>query len=97
MSSGRFSVIGTDKVRKEAPAKARGEAVYTDDIKLPRMLHGRIKRSDYGHARILSIDTSAAEKLPGVKAVIVGAEAPIKYGIVPQAPTETALAVGKVR
>lgn len=97
MTDRKFSVIGTDKVRKDAPAKARGEAVYADDIKFPRMLVGKIKRSDYGHARILSIDTTEAEKLPGVKAVIVGSEAPIKYGIVPQAPTETALAVDKVR
>ncbi len=97
MSQRKFSVIGTDKVRKEAPAKARGSAIYTDDMKLPRMLIGKIKHSDYAHARILSIDTSEAEKLPGVRAVVVGSEAPIKYGIVPQAPTETALAIGKVR
>ncbi|PLX43228.1 MAG: carbon monoxide dehydrogenase [Deltaproteobacteria bacterium] len=97
MSDRKFSVIGTDQVRKEAPDKARGEAIYADDIRLPRMLHGRIKRSDYAHARIISIDTSAAEALPGVKAVVVGSEAPQRYGIVPQAPTETAMAIDKVR
>jgi len=93
----RFSVVGTNVSRKDAPSKAKGEAVYADDIQLPLMLHGRIKRADYGHARILSIDTSKAEALAGVKAVVVGADAPIKYGIVPQMPTETALAVDKVR
>ena len=92
-----YSVVGTNVTRKDAPAKAKGEAIYADDLQLPLMLHGRIKHSDYGHARILSIDTSRAEALPGVKAVVVGADAPIKYGIVPQMPTETALAVGKVR
>ncbi len=97
MNQRKFSVIGTDKIRKEAPAKARGSAIYTDDMKLPLMLIGKIKHSDCAHARILTIDTSEAERLPGVKAVLVGSEAPIKYGIVPQAPTETALAIGKVR
>ncbi|MHB8767173.1 MAG: 4-hydroxybenzoyl-CoA reductase subunit alpha, partial [Deferrisomatales bacterium] len=82
-TANRFSVVGTSVTRKDAPAKAKGEAVYADDIQLPLMLHGRIKRADYGHARILSIDTSRAEALAGVKAVLVGAEAPIKYGIVP--------------
>lgn len=92
-----FRVVGTSVVRKDAPAKARGEAVYADDIKLPLMLHGRIKRADLAHARILSIDTSRAQALPGVKAVVVGEEAPIPYGIVPQVPTEYALAYKKVR
>ncbi|MBE0618622.1 MAG: molybdopterin-dependent oxidoreductase, partial [Proteobacteria bacterium] len=93
----RFRVVGTNVVRKDAPAKAKGEAQYADDLQLPLMLHGRIKRSDLGHARILKIDTSRAEALPGVKAVVVGAEAPIPYGIVPQMPTEYALAHRKVR
>lgn len=94
---GAFHVVGTNVVRKEAAARARGEALYADDLRPPLLLHGRIKRSDYAHARILSIDTSKAEALPGVKSVVVGADAPTKYGIVPQMPTETALAVGKVR
>lgn len=92
-----FRVVGTSVVRKDAPGKARGEAVYADDIQLPLMLHGRIKRADLAHARIVSIDTSRAQALPGVKAVVVGEEAPIPYGIVPQVPTEYALAYKKVR
>lgn len=91
-----FRVVGTSVVRKDAPAKAKGEAVYADDLQLPLMLHGRIKRADLAHARILSIDTSRAQALPGVKAVVVGEEAPIPYGIVPQVPTEYALAYKKV-
>ena len=46
--------------------KATGATVYTDDIAVPNMLHGRILRSPHPHARIVSINTRAAEKLPGV-------------------------------
>lgn len=92
-----FSVIGERLPRKDAWEKVTGNAQYTDDLKLPRMLIGKIKRSPHAHARMLSIDTSRAERLPGVKAVLVGADAPMPYGMVPQTPTEYALAVGKVR
>ena len=97
MADKGFRVVGTPVARKDAPAKARGEAQYADDIRLPRMLHGAVKRADVGHARILRIDTSKAQALAGVKAVVVGEEAPIPYGIVPQMPTEYALAYKKVR
>ncbi|NOY46029.1 MAG: molybdopterin-dependent oxidoreductase [Deltaproteobacteria bacterium] len=97
MAEKTFRVVGTSVTRKDAPLKARGEALYADDIRLPLMLHARVKRADVGHARILRIDTSKAEALPGVKAVVVGEEAPIPYGIVPQMPTEYALAYKKVR
>ncbi len=97
MAEKGFRVVGTPVARKDAPAKARGEAQYADDIRLPLMLHGAVKRADVGHARILRIDTSRAEALEGVRAVVVGEEAPIPYGIVPQLPTEYALAYRKVR
>ncbi len=97
MAEKTFRVVGTSVTRKDAPLKARGEALYADDIRLPLMLHARVKRADVGHARILRIDTSQAEALPGVKTVVVGEEAPIPYGIVPQMPTEYALAYKKVR
>ena len=97
MSKREFAVIGTGVTRKDGPKKVKGEHQFADDIQLPLMLHGRIKRADIGHGRILAIDTSKAEALPGVKAVLVGAETPIKYGIVPQMPTEYALAYQKVR
>ena len=92
-----FSVIGESLPRKDAWEKATGAAQYTDDLKLPRMLVGKIKRSPHAHARILSIDTGKARSLPGVKAILIGSEAPNLYGIMPQAPTESALAIGKVR
>jgi aerobic carbon-monoxide dehydrogenase large subunit len=60
------------RLRKEDPRFVRGKGTYTDDIVLPGMLHGAVLRSPYAHARIRSIDTSAAEAQPKVKAVITG-------------------------
>ena len=58
--------------RKEDVRFLRGQGNYVDDLNLPGMLHGAVLRSPFAHARINSIDTSAAEALPGVKAVITG-------------------------
>jgi CO/xanthine dehydrogenase Mo-binding subunit len=55
---------------KEAPEKVTGRAVYTNDVYLPGMLYAKIYRSPYAHARIKSMDSSKAEALPGVWAVI---------------------------
>jgi aerobic carbon-monoxide dehydrogenase large subunit len=60
------------RLRKEDPRFVSGKGTYTDDIVLPGMLHGAVLRSPYAHARIRSIDTSAAEAHPKVKAVITG-------------------------
>ena len=60
-------------VRKEDVRFVRGKGRYVDDVVLPGMLHGAILRSPYAHAKILSIDTSAAEAHPKVHAVITGA------------------------
>ncbi|MDO5111753.1 MAG: xanthine dehydrogenase family protein molybdopterin-binding subunit [Clostridia bacterium] len=54
--------------------KVTGRAIYATDVMLPDMLYGKILRSPYAHARILSIDTSAAEALPGVVAVVTNAD-----------------------
>jgi aerobic carbon-monoxide dehydrogenase large subunit len=59
-------------LRKEDARFVRGKGTYVDDVSLPGMLHGAMLRSPYAHARIVSIDTSAAEAYPGVKAVITG-------------------------
>jgi len=80
----------------DAKRKATGQAVYTDDIHLPGQLVGKILRSPHAHARIKSIDTSAAEAMPGVHAVVVGSEAPNKFGVLPVSQDETALAVDRV-
>jgi 4-hydroxybenzoyl-CoA reductase alpha subunit len=95
-----FSVIGKRLPRKDALCKATGEAHYTSDISLPRMLHGKILRSPHPHARILHIDTSRAEGLPGVKGVITWRDISADkkrsfYGVFK--PDETPLATDKVR
>lgn len=75
------SVIGKDTHNYDGIAKVTGKAQYTFDLTLPRMLWGKILRSPYPHARILGIDTSKAEQLPGVKAVITGKDTlGVKYG-----------------
>ncbi|TNH30900.1 carbon-monoxide dehydrogenase large subunit [Micromonospora orduensis] len=60
-------------LRKEDPRFLRGRGRYVDDVQLPGMLHLAILRAPVAHARILGIDTSAAEASPGVKAVVTGA------------------------
>ncbi len=92
-----FAVIGGRNRRVDAIAKATGRAVYTDDIALPGMLHGKILRSPHPHARIVSIDASRALALPGVHAVVTGRDMPTKYGIIPWTRDEEPLAVDRVR
>ena len=65
-------IVGQVTARVDGPAKVTGQSQYSADVDLPGMLRGKILRSPYPHARILSIDTSAAEALPGVHAVITG-------------------------
>jgi len=91
------NVIGQRLRKTDGLAKSTGRARYTDDISLPGMLHGKILRSPHPHARILSIDTSAAEAMDGVHAVVTGAEMPRSYGIIPWTPDEQALATDRVR
>jgi 4-hydroxybenzoyl-CoA reductase subunit alpha len=78
-------------------AKVTGQALYTDDLRLPRMLHGALLRSPHAHARILSIDATEALALEGVHLVLTGEDLPTRYGTIPVAMDETALAVDKVR
>ncbi|MDE3075881.1 MAG: xanthine dehydrogenase family protein molybdopterin-binding subunit [Chloroflexota bacterium] len=71
-----YKVIGTRPIRPDGADKVTGRALYGADIRLPGMLRGKVLRSPHHHARIKSIDTSRAEALPGVKAVITGADWP---------------------
>ena len=64
------AIVGQRAPRVDALDKVTGRAKYTADLKLPGMLHGAFLRSPHAHARILRIDTSKAEALPGVKAVL---------------------------
>ena len=63
------TLIGARVTRVDAPAKVSGQAKYTYDVHRPGMLYGKVLRSPYAHAKVVSIDTSAAEKMPGVKAI----------------------------
>src|SRR5215471_13418475 len=65
-----FSIVGKKTPRIDAYERVTGQAQYTGDLQLPGMLYARVLRSNVPHAKIISIDTSKAEKLPGVKAVI---------------------------
>ena len=93
-----YSVVGRRVPNIHGAAKATGAARFSGDITLPRMLFGKILRSPLAHARILNIDTSRAERLPGVKSVIIGKDTEgIKYGVFPQTRDELALALDRVR
>lgn len=70
-----LSVVGQRRPRLDGPVKVSGRAQFSDDVRLPGMLAGRILRSRYAHARIVKLDVSKAEALPGVKAVITAADA----------------------
>ena len=79
----QFNFIGTEVPRPDAPDKAAGKAMYIHDMTRPGMLYGKIKFSDRAHAVIKHIDTSRAEKLPGVRAVITAYNTPeIRIGFI---------------
>jgi xanthine dehydrogenase molybdenum-binding subunit len=71
-----YKVIGTRPIRHDGADKVTGRAQYGADITLPGTLFGKVLRSPYAHARIIAIDTSKAEALPGVKAVITHKDFP---------------------
>lgn len=74
--------VGKRIPKIDAVEKATGRAHYIQDLKLPGMLHGKILYSKFPHARIVKIDASKAKALPGVRAVITGADIPeIKMGV----------------
>ena len=72
----RFKWVGTRPIRPDGVPKVTGRALYGGDLKMPGMIYGRVLRSPHAHARIKSIDTSKAEKLVGVKAVVTAKDFP---------------------
>jgi CO/xanthine dehydrogenase Mo-binding subunit len=93
-----YNFIGTRMPRIDAPSKATGEAEFTADLMLPRMLHAKVLRSPYPHARIMRIDISEAEKLSGVKAIITGRDtAGVKWGVFRYTRDQELLPTEKVR
>jgi CO/xanthine dehydrogenase Mo-binding subunit len=91
----KYESVGTSPHRSDAKSKAMGRALFIDDMHFRGMLYGKVLRSRYPHARILSIDTSRAESLPGVKGVVTGADMPFLHG--ESLKDDRFLAMGKVR
>ena len=90
-------MVGRPYAKVDAFDKVTGKTRFADDIVLPRMLHCKLLRSKRAHARIVSIDTSRAAKMPGVVAVATGADLPISFGILPVSQDEHALCLDRVR
>ena len=94
----KFDVVGKSVPRVDAYDKVTGAAKYAGDIKLPGMLYAKILKSPIAHGIIRRIDTSAAEALPGVHAVITGKDvSDVIYGVSPARYDEYILAKDKVR
>jgi len=92
----KHSVVGKSVPKIDALEKALGKAIYINDITFPGILHGKILRSPFPHARITRIDGSEARKIPGVKVVITADDLPDgRYG--PFIKDEPVLARDKVR
>ena len=72
----KYHVIGKPRPRHDAWAKVSGQTVYAGDHKVPGMLYAQVLRSEYAAAKLLSIDTSEAEKMKGVAAVMTAKDVP---------------------
>ena len=96
-SRGSRAIIGTPRRKVDATAKVTGVLRFADDLVLPRMLFCKLLRATHPHARIARIDASRAAAMPGVVAVMTGAELPIPFGILPVSQDEHALCPDIVR
>jgi CO/xanthine dehydrogenase Mo-binding subunit/aerobic-type carbon monoxide dehydrogenase small subunit (CoxS/CutS family) len=90
-------VIGKNVRRIDAPSKVSGRLKYAGDMTMPGMLHVQVLRSPHAHARIVSIDTSAAEAMPGVEGVITSADVPGEDGFGVFVNDQPVMARDKVR
>src|SRR5215470_15835313 len=91
-----FKVVGKPKARVDGVEKVTGKAVYTVDVELPGMAHGKILRSPYAHAKVVRVDASKAENFPGVYGVITRDDK--RFGMFGAAyKDQTIVAVDKVR
>ena len=94
----QYNIIGTRMPRVDSRPKVMGKAKFTSDLKLPHMLVGKIKRSPYAHARIISIDASKALALPGVRSVVTGKDTEgVKWGVFAYTRDQQFLQTDKVR
>lgn len=100
-SMAEFSVVGQAVYRKDAKPKVTGEVLYVGNIEMPGLLHVAVLRSPYPHARIVSIDKSKAQALPGVAAVVTGEDIAAMPGVDPYCGPafrdQPILAIGRVR
>ena len=96
-SAQAYQVVGRAEFRSDGDDKVTGKAIYTVDVKLPGMIHGKILRSPYAHARLTRIDASQAENLPGVFAVITRADQARLRMFGAAYKDQTIVAVDKVR
>jgi xanthine dehydrogenase YagR molybdenum-binding subunit len=79
----KHTILNQRYTRVDGPLKVSGSAQYTYDVRLPNMLYGRLVRCPYAHARVTKFDSSAAEKMPGVKAVIQAMNKELRYAGAP--------------
>ena len=89
--------IGSRVPLLDGPDKLMGRARYTADLPAQGALAGKILRSAKGHAEIVAVDTSAAEAMPGVVAVVTGIDCDKTFGVLPIAMNEFPLARDRVR
>lgn len=91
-----LTTVGKKITKRDAPLKVTGGALYIQDMKIPGMLYGGILYSKHAHAKVLKLDTTRAERLPGVMAVITAADVPndFRFGIMKDNPP---LKGGRVR
>src|SRR5262245_31715930 len=100
-------LFGSPQIRKEDPRLITGQATYVDDVRPAGLVHAVMLRSPHAHATIRSIDTSAAQAVPGVVAVYTGADLGASLGSLPCGfnlpnagqvnPPHPAVAVDRVR
>lgn len=93
-----YSIIGKRIPLRDAPEKVTGKAQFTVDVKLPGLLHAKLLRSPYAHAKVLKVDTSEAERVPGIKAVLSKNNSPLtKVPVIFDIPSDKVLFDEKVR
>jgi 4-hydroxybenzoyl-CoA reductase alpha subunit len=95
--SDQLKVIGKPLRKVDARTKVLGQSPYADNLSMPRMVYMKLLRSTEPHARIKSIDVSAAEAMDGVVGILLGEELPNLFGILPVSRDEHTLAIDKVR
>jgi len=91
------NIVGKPFRRVDGRAKVTGATLFADDLSFPRMAYMRLVRSTVPHAEIVSIDLSAAEKVPGFLRALTGASMPSTFGILPVSQDEHALCPDRVR